>query len=181
MAKSKAKSGDSGAAVPNMLPVPGVELWTGPMAWAGPGLKPVQDWAGQYPVDTVFVRGQFQLTLQTSTGPGMWKTEFPNVPALIRLEKGKAVEAHAPGPDGRCWTYRLEKEGRKSRWKLYAGNTYPATESAEIQWTAPWKIEYAIIQSILPEHGSGKYVSLMIQEDGSVENLARAKDPDPND
>jgi len=180
MAKAKSKETGAGPDTP-APPVPPVELWTAPMAWAGPSLKPVQEWAGQYPPDTIYMRGQFQLTLQTPAGEGVWKTEFPIVPALIRLEKGKPVEAHAPGPDGRCWTYRAEKDGRKTRWKLYVGDAYPATLPAADHWTAPWRFEYAILQSVMPEYGSGKYVSLMIREDGSVENLARAKDPDPND
>ena len=175
---TKAKRADGSGDTPE-LPAP--ELWTGPMAWAGAALKPVQEWMGCFPKDAVFVRGEFALTLNTPTGPGMWSQTFPKVPALIRLEGGNAVEAHAPGPDGRCWTYKLEKDGRKSRWKLYAGTSFPARQLASEAWTAPWTVEYAVVQSLLPGESNGKHISLLIRDDGSVENLAAAKDPDPND
>lgn len=180
MAKAKSNGSDaaSGEAAPS---VPPVEQWTAPMAWAGPALKPVENWSREFPANAAFVRGELVLTLAEETGPGMTRQMERAVPALIRLEKGKPVEAHAPGPDSRCWTYRAEKDGRKTRWRLYTGDTYPATRPAADHWTAPWRVEYAILQSVMPEYGSGKYISLMIREDGSVENLTRAKDPDPND
>lgn len=182
MAKAKSKTNDASAQPAGSLaPIPPVEQWTSPVAWVGESLKPHAEWLGNFPANTVYVRGEIALTLQTPTGPGMWSTSFPHVPALIRLEGGKPVEVHAAGTDGRCWTYRAEKDGRKTCWKLFLGDAYPATEPASTAWKQPYFIESAVVQSLLPAQATGKHISIMISEEGSAENLANAKDPDPND
>ncbi len=182
MSKAKSKAGDATALPAGAPPaVPAVEQWTSPMAWVGESLKPHAEWVGNFPANAVYVRGEIALMLQTPTGPGMSSTSFPHIPAVIRLEGGKPVEVHAAGIDGRCWTYRAEKDGRKTRWRLFLGDAFPATEPASTAWTQPYFIEYAVVQSLLPAQTTGKHISILISEDGSAENLAKAKDPDRND
>jgi hypothetical protein len=159
--------------------MPAVELWTGPMAWVGADLRPVENWSREFPESAVFVRGELVLTLSETIGDGMTRQTERALPSLIRLEKGKAVEFHAPGLDGRCWTFRLEKCGRTSRWKRYADLSFPATEPAGTD--AGVTIEYATVQTILPMNGTRRHIAFMIRDDGSAENLAGARDPDSGD
>jgi len=145
--------------------LPELASWTGPMAWTGDPLRPVDHWSGEYPIDARFVRGFFHWTLRRQTAPGTWSESQVTGPALIRLEAGKPVQALGIGPDGGRWDYRLEKRGRKKVWTLESASQLALT------------VEFAVLQSLLPEYGSGKYISLRISGSGQVENFATAIDP----
>lgn len=161
--------------------LPPSETWCGPMAWVGSPPKPVADRFDSFPETAAFVRAQAQFTASEQIGPGMSRQTYLTAPALLRLEKGKPVEVHAPGPQGRCCTYRAEKSGKKKVWKCYAGNSFPALDPDLSSEDAGTFIERVVVQSLAPAAGSGKYISFAIHADGRFEDFARAVDPDPND
>lgn len=161
--------------------VPAPESWTDSMAWSGSPPRPVTESLHELPADAAFVRAEIELTVSKPIGPGMYNQTAHTLPGLLRLEKGKPVEAHLVGPDGKCWTYRANRVCRKTRWLLFVGSTLPAQDPAPIPEEGAPFIEYVMVQSLLPMHGSGKYVSFMIHDDGRTEDFSKAADPDPND
>lgn len=170
------KSSESSGILP-----PSAALWTSPMAWVGPPLKPVADNLHEFPENALYVRAEVEYTLSESIEPGMSRQTFKTVPGLLQLEKGKPLEFHTEGIGGGCWTYRAIRDGRKTRWQRFVGSAHPAMDlggDSDLDGTA---IEYVRVSSLIPMRGSRKHVSFMIHEDGRMENLARAADPDPND
>ena len=165
--------------VPPAPEIPTPELWQGPLAWVGSPPRPAEV-SIEYPPSAVFVRGAASLTLSQTVGAGMTRQTVHNKSVLIRLERGKAVEFHVAG-EHRCWTYRLEKAGRKLRWNLYAGLSYPGTELVEPPAFDGSAIEYVNVQSLLTMAGTGRGVCFMIHDDGSMEDLATMSDPDADD
>ena len=159
--------------------VPDSALWQGPMAWAGSPPRPVANYSREFPADATFVRAELIFQLGTPSGPGAMRVEERAVPGLIRLDRGKPVEVHAPGPDGQCWTYR--RLGRASRWALCVGPSFPAGEPAAPSFLEPMVVEQVVVQSVLPKQGTGKVVSFVISSGGRADDLSRAVDPDPND
>src|SRR5262245_43890567 len=101
--------------------VPRAALWQGPMAWVGSPPTPVEDYSREFPANAVFVRAELLLTLAESIGPGMTRQTERAIPGLIRLERGRPVEVHAPGLDGQCWTYRPTQAKRQRKWSLFKG------------------------------------------------------------
>lgn len=159
--------------------IPDVALWTAPMAWAGQPLRDVPNYSRGFPSAATFVRGEAIFTVTEPLGEGMERQSEIAKPSLIRLEKGKPVDVHVPGLDGRCWTYRAVKTGKKMAWERLAGDRYPASEPA--QPDDRFHIGFVVVQSILPADGTGKYISFRIAGDGNVEDFARTSDPDPRD
>ncbi|CAN5578870.1 hypothetical protein BH10PLA2_BH10PLA2_39930 [soil metagenome] len=161
--------------------VPPVEQWQGPMSWLGSPLKADPGNFAKYRTNAVFVRAVLDFTLSRETKPGWSSQEARTVPGLIRLEKGKAAEVHLTGFDSRCWTFRLNQKGRKINWLLFAGPTFPAQEPIAMTGVEPYVIEQVVVQTIVPCEGSLRHVSFIIRGDGRMEDLSKARDPDPED
>jgi hypothetical protein len=121
------------------------------------------------------------MTLSKEIGPGMWNQAFKTLPCLLKLERGKPLEIHFTGLDGGCWTYRLTREGRRSRWKLFAGKAGPAGEELADCPDESTAIERVEVHSLIGMRGSGKHISFAIREDGSMEDYSQAVDPDSDD
>lgn len=162
------KPNTSPAAIPDAL------LWQGPMAWVGS--RPVSNYSREFPSDATFVRAELIFQLESPTGPGSVRNEERAVPGLLRLDRGKAVEAHATGPDGRCWTYRRVK----NKWSLLVGETFPAVDPATASPLGPTVIERVVVQTVLPMRGTGKAISFVISG-GRAVDLTREVDPDECD
>lgn len=156
---------------------PDPALWQGPMSWAGSPAKPVANYSRGFPAHATFVRAELIFEVQTPSGPGTTRSEERAVPGLLRLDRGKPVEVHAEGPDGRCWTYR---KGRASRWALSVGASFPATDPADPSPLGQTEVTRVVVQTVLPKEGTGKYVSFVVSS-GRAEDLTRASDPDPDD
>jgi hypothetical protein len=176
MAKATKSSGDALAPAP----VPDTALWQSPISWIGQPPQP-GPFAGEIPVKATFTRATVRLVMSEPVTDIMSRNTEAHLPGLIRLEAGKPVEVHLTGPDGRCWTWRRLKEGRKLRWKLFAGTSFPAATPVEASPIAPSFVEYVYVSSLLTMVGSGRGISFMIRDDGSMEDFSRAADPDPND
>jgi len=161
--------------------LPSLAEWQTPLAWYGAPLRPVLDTYLEFPERAVFVRAALVMTMSERIGPGTCRQTQATVPGLLRMERGKAVEAHALGPDGRCWTFRAVKPGRKTRWACFAGDDFPATGAVEPGGGDVYWLEQVVVQSIVPMQGTRRHVSLAIHDDGRVTNFATAVDEDPND
>jgi hypothetical protein len=161
--------------------VPTAELWQGPMAWAGSPLKPVENYSRAFPDDAVFVRAELLFTLDEVVAPGRSRQMEHAIPGLLRLNDGKPVEVHCTWLDGQCWTYRLERVGRKFQWLLFTGGSFPANVPATRPVNGASTIEQVVVQSVLPMASSSKFISFAIQNAGSSEDFAKASDPDPRD
>ncbi|MGL4462820.1 MAG: hypothetical protein ACRC1K_11770 [Planctomycetia bacterium] len=161
------------------IPMPQSALWDGPMAWVGSPPRPAACYAVAFPADAVFVRGEVRLTVGETVGPGMTRQTERAVPGLIRLDRGTPAEVSLSGPDGRCWTYRRVRTGRRVRWHLFAGATFPGAEPVGTDARAG--LERAVVQSTLPMAGTGRYVSFAIDDEGRVEDFSAVTDPDPDD
>ncbi len=99
---------------------------------------------------------------------------------LIRLDKGKAKEIHFTGLDDRCWTLQQVREGRKFRWHLFAGASWPGSEKIEFEFPNALSLERVDVVSLIPLRGSRQFVSFAIRADGSTESY-NVRDPDPGD
>lgn len=163
------------------LTLPAVETWTTPLAWCGAPLRPVENYSRYFPVSALFVRAELVAAFVEEIGPGMTRSTQKALPGLLRLDKGKAVEVHVNGLDGQCWTFRAERKGRKTKWPLHVGAEFPATGLASEELLAKYAFEQIAVQSVLPAEGSLKHISFIIRDDFSMEDLAHASDPDPND
>lgn len=161
--------------------VPASELWTSPISWGGSPLRGVEDYSREFPAAARFVRGEIVYTLSKEIGPGMTKQTEKAVPCLIALDKSKPIEVHAIGMNGGCWTYRLEKKGRKAFWRWYAGETFPATTPAPKSLLQAFAFDRFFVQSILPNAATRKHVSFMVRDDFSMEDMSKAVDEDPLD
>lgn len=173
MAKSRSK--------PTEAAVPTTELWQGPMAWAGSPLKPVENYSRAFPDDAIFVRAELLFTLDEVVAPGRSREMEHAIPGLLRLNDGKPVEVHCTWLDGQCWTYRLERVGRKFQWLLFTGTSFPANVPAAGPVNASSTIEQVVVQSVLPMASSSKFISFAIQNAGTSEDFAKKSDPDPRD
>jgi len=162
-------------------PVPPAAHWQAPMAWIGSPPQPVLDAYFECPEQAVFVRAALVMTLSEPIGPGMRRETVTTVPGLLRLEGGKPVEVHCAGPNGQCWTHRVVKEGRKTRWALFTGTDFPAGEAIPASDDSAPCIEQVVVQSLVPMQGSRKFVSFIIQADGRSMNVSAMADPDPDD
>lgn len=150
------------------------------MSWVGSPPRAVANYSREAPADATFVRGEVILTLAEAIAPGMTRQTERALPALIRLERGAAVEVHLPGGDGRCWTYRPHRTGRTTRWHLHAGAEFGGA-AERVESLDGFEIERVVVQSVLPMAGTRRHVSFSIDGEGRATNLARATDPDPND
>lgn len=160
--------------------LPPTEHWQAPLAWVGSPPRPVENYSREFPAEASFVRGEAILTISESLGPGMTRQSVRAVPALIRLDRAKPSEISFIGIDGKCWTYRRERVGRKLRWGLSVGAEFASGEPVDPS-SAAAEIERIVVQSVLPMAGTGKYVSFAICHDGGHEDFARATDPDSDD
>jgi hypothetical protein len=163
------------------VPVPPAEQWQGPMSWWGAPLKADSGNFVKYRTNAVFVRAVLDFTLSKEIKPGWTSQEAHTIPGLIRLDKGKAVEVHLTGLDSRSWTFRLNQKGRKASWSLFAGDSFPAQESIEMTAVEGCVVEQVVVQTIVPCEGSLRHVSFVIRDDGRMEDLSKASDPDPAD
>ena len=161
--------------------VPPQVLWTSPMAWGGSPLRPLDRYLGDLPMTTIFVRAEVLFSLAEDIGPGMQRLTEMVLPGLIRLDKCKPIEVHIAGLDAQCWTYRVERKGRKRLWRLYVGPSHPASEPAPESLLKQFTHSQIVVQSILPCAENGKHVLFIIRDDFTMEDLTRAVDPDPYD
>ena len=155
--------------------IPDPSLWLSPISWIGSPPQPVQNYSRDFSAACTFVRGELIVTMAQIIGSGMTRETQESFPALIRIEDGKPVDVHSPSPDQTYWTLRATKTGRKTLWRLHEGESFPAETLIEIAF------ERAIVQSILPAEGSRKYISFMILDDGTTQNLSHERDSDQGD
>jgi hypothetical protein len=160
--------------------VPAANLWQGPMSWIGSPPQPVENFAREFPENATFVRGEVLLTLAEPIGPGMTRQTLRALPSLIHLDRGTPVEVHMPGLNGRCWTYRSVREGRKTRWCLFEGSTFNET-TEPLSETTGASIEEVVVSSALPMYGTRRHVSFRIDAEGRAERFSNVSDPDPSD
>jgi len=163
---------DPGGDVPDPL------KWTTPMAWGGSPLRPLATSHLAFPAAASFVRAELIYTLEKSTGPGMTSQSQQVAHGLLRLEKGKALEVHTPGLDGRCWTFRLAGKGRAARWTLCTGDAYPAHEDFHRALVEAHGIESVVVQSLFASEQTRKHVSFRIWGDGRMEDFSKLSEKD---
>lgn len=163
---------------PKDIPVPPSSLWDGPMAWVGTPARPVECYGVEFPQNAVFLRGEVRLTIGETIGPGMTRQTERRFPGLIQLVRGTPAEVHLTGPDGQCWTFRRSEAGKRARWPLFAGATFPAMR--EVAYGSIG-LERIVVQSVLPMAGTGRYVSFALDDEARCEVFSTAVDPDPND
>jgi hypothetical protein len=160
--------------------VPSADLWITPLVWGGSPLRALSMYR-EIPNGAVFTRATLIYTLSKEIGPGMTQQSEAELPGLIRLENAKPVEVHTVGFDGKCWTYRAEKRGRKTFWPLYTGDAFPATAPVSEDLLREYRFDRIIIQSVLTQASNRKAICFMLRDDFSMENLANARDEDPDD
>lgn len=166
------------------IPLP-PEPWNGIPAWMGLPPKPADGPLAKCPADAAYVGVEMVFTVTSPKGPhlpGMMDMRWEKLPGILRLEEGKPLEVHVRGWDGRCWTYRRLRVGRKLLWNRFVGTGFPGTEPSELgDGGAPNVIEQVMVQSHVPMERNGRHVCFVIRDDGSMEDFATAVDPDPDD
>ena len=160
------------------IDVPDPSEWSSPLSWGGIPLRALPTGALEFPATASFVRAALLYTLERSTGPGMTSQSQQGAHGLLRLDKGRAVEVHTPGLDGRCWTFRLAGKGRAARWTLCTGDGYPAHEEFDQALMGAQGIESVVVQSLLPGAQSRKHVSFRIWGDGRMEDFSKLSERD---
>ncbi|HRI86955.1 MAG TPA: hypothetical protein PLJ47_13430 [Candidatus Hydrogenedentes bacterium] len=150
---------------------PRSSLWCTPLTWSGEDATPIDNYR-DIPANAVFTRAELIV----------YSTEQA-FPALMRLHEGKPIEVYVKGFDGAPWTFRKESRGRAFVWRLYVGDSFPGTHLAppELRKQFESELEYITVQTILPLAGSGKAISFMIRDDGSVEDFAKVSQAEVED
>ena len=126
--------------------IPPANEWLGPLSWAGAPPKGVME--GEIPPSATFTRGLARFMVSVEIQPGMRRETEHNSGALIQLEKSQPVAVHATGPDGRCWTLRSAKKGRKTIWSLLRGDAWPAAEPVSGSLLDEANVAYIYVWSI---------------------------------
>jgi hypothetical protein len=161
------------------------EPWDGISAWLGSPPRPADPSIDRCSADAAFIGVELECTVTAPKGPelpGMYDMKWEKLAGILRLESGKPVEVHTRGWDGRCWTFRRLRAGRKLLWSRFNGDCFPGTEPAGIgDGGAPRVIEQIMVQSRVPMERGGKHICFVIHDDGRMEDFARAADPDPDD